>query len=156
MNQSSIEYNVHPTTTGVCINCTFLDDSATDCFIVIHQRVSQLNSSGLMNIESSHRFHRSGNTAFGCVEGVNLTVSQVGVIQGKYLPLSHSMASAICTWCIVGTGSYSLDICESLACFDSISLTSIKFNSTVLVAVFLLVLIIVVIISSLMYRKMKK
>ena len=33
-----------------------------------------------MNIESSHKFNRSGDTAHGCIEGVNLTQSQVGVI----------------------------------------------------------------------------
>ena len=47
---------------------------------VIHQRISQLSSSGLMNIESSHKFNRSGDTTYGCIEGVNLTDYQVGVI----------------------------------------------------------------------------
>ena len=48
---------------------------------VVHQRISQLNSSaGLMNIESSHKFTRSGDTASGCIEGVNLEDYQVGVI----------------------------------------------------------------------------
>ena len=35
-----------------------------------------------MNIESSHKFNRSGDTAYGCIEGVNLTHYQVGVIGG--------------------------------------------------------------------------
>ena len=52
----------------------------TDCVAVVHQRISQLSSSGLMNIVSSHKFNRSGNTAHGCIEGVNLTQNQVGVI----------------------------------------------------------------------------
>ena len=57
----------------------------TDCVAVVHQRVSQLNSSGLMNIESSHKFTRSGDTAYGCIEGVNLEQYQVGVIGGKMI-----------------------------------------------------------------------
>ena len=61
--------------------CTFpMDSSATDCVAVVHQRISQLNSSGLMNIESSHKFTKSGDIASGCIEGINLTESQVGVI----------------------------------------------------------------------------
>ena len=46
---------------------------------VVHQQISQLSSSGLMNIESSHKFNRSGDTAYGCIEGVNLTDYQIGV-----------------------------------------------------------------------------
>ena len=54
---------------------------------VVHQRISQLSSSGLMDIESSHKFNRSGDTAYGCIEGVNMTYYQVGVINGiKYVP----------------------------------------------------------------------
>ena len=63
--------------------CTFLDSSTTDCVAVVHQQISQLNSSGLMNIESSHKFDRSGDSAYGCIEGVNLTHYQIGVIDGK-------------------------------------------------------------------------
>ena len=48
---------------------------------VIHQRISQLSSSGLMNIESSHKFNRSGDTAYGCIEGVNMTDYQIGVFR---------------------------------------------------------------------------
>ena len=51
--------------------------------VVVHQRISQLSSSGLMNIESSHKFARSGETAYGCIEGVNLEDHQVGVIDGQ-------------------------------------------------------------------------
>ena len=47
---------------------------------VVHQRISQLNSSGLMNIESSHKLTRSGDTASGCIEGVNMEDYQVGVV----------------------------------------------------------------------------
>ena len=35
-----------------------------------------------MNIESSHKFTRSGDTASGCIEGVNLEDYQVGVVEG--------------------------------------------------------------------------
>ena len=69
----------------VCITCTFLESSTTDCVAVVHQRISQLNSSGLMNIESSYKFTRSGDTAYGCIEGVNLEQYQVGVIGGKMI-----------------------------------------------------------------------
>ena len=78
-----LEYVLHPISTGVCITCTFLESSTTDCVAVVHQRISQLNSSGLMNIESSHKFTRSGDTAYGCIEGVNLEQYQVGVIGGR-------------------------------------------------------------------------
>ena len=57
--------------------------SNTYCVAVVHQRISQLNSSGLMNIESSYKFTRSGDTASGCIGGVNLTEYQVGVIGAK-------------------------------------------------------------------------
>ena len=33
-----------------------------------------------MNIEASHKFTRSGDSAYGCIEGVNLEQYQVGVI----------------------------------------------------------------------------
>ena len=52
---------------------------------VVHQRISQLNSSGLMNIESSHKLTRSGDTASGCIEGVNMEDYQVGVVGGRHL-----------------------------------------------------------------------
>ena len=50
---------------------------------VVHQRISQLSSNGLMNIESSYKFTRSGDTASGCIEAVNLTEFQLGVIGGQ-------------------------------------------------------------------------
>ena len=54
---------------------------------VVHQRISQLSSSGLMNIKSSRKFTRSGDTAYGCIsiEGVDLERFQVGVIGGSRL-----------------------------------------------------------------------
>ena len=79
----SIEYSLESTSSSVCITCTFLDSSATDCVAVVHQRISHLNSSGLMNIESSHKFTRSGDTASGCIEAVNMDDYQVGVLGGR-------------------------------------------------------------------------
>ena len=47
---------------------------------VVHQRISRLSSDVLINIKSQ-RLNRSGdNTAYGCIEGMNLTDYQVGVI----------------------------------------------------------------------------
>ena len=80
-NILSIEYELYPTSTGVCITCTFLDSFATDCVAVVHQQISQLSCSGLLNIESSHKFNRSGDTAYGCIEGVDLEQYQVGVMR---------------------------------------------------------------------------
>ena len=77
-----IEYDLQSTSTGVCITCNFLNSSATYCVAVVHQRISQLSSSGLMNIESSHKFNRSGDTASGCIDGVNLEDYQIGVVHG--------------------------------------------------------------------------
>ena len=53
---------------------------------VVHQRISQLNSSGLMNIESSHKLTRFGDTASGCIEGVNMEDYQVGVFGWRQAP----------------------------------------------------------------------
>ena len=82
-NQSdpaSIQYELHSSLNGVCINCSFLDSAATECVVVI-----QLKYGGLMNIESSHKFNRSGDEAYGCIEGVNLTDYLVGVVKGKII-----------------------------------------------------------------------
>ena len=76
----SVVYSLESTSSGVCITCTFLDSSATDCVAVVHQRISQLSSDGLTNIESNHKFTRSGDTAYGCIEAVNMDNYQVGVL----------------------------------------------------------------------------
>ena len=85
MNQLSIMYELQATSTGVCITCAFLDSSSTDCVAVVHQRISQLSSNGLMNIESSHKFTRSdsGDTAHGCIANINPDVYDVGIIDGQ-------------------------------------------------------------------------
>ena len=80
----AIEYQLDQTSDGVDILCTFLESSTADCVAVVHQRISQLNSSGLMNI-TGHKFTRSGATADGAIEGVNMEHYQVGVIDGKMI-----------------------------------------------------------------------
>ena len=47
---------------------------------VVHQRISQLSSSGLMNIDV-YTFSRLNDVAFGCIEDLNLTNYQVGVVK---------------------------------------------------------------------------
>ena len=79
----SIEYELlNFTSAGMCVNCTFLDPSALECVAVVHQQISKLSSTGLMNIESSHKFNRSGDTAYGCIQGVNLEQFQIGIVGG--------------------------------------------------------------------------
>ena len=79
-----IQYKIfNVTSTGVCITCTFpKDSSTTDCVAVVHQRISQLSSNGLMNIESSHRLTRYSDIAHGCII-VSLDDYQIGVIGAK-------------------------------------------------------------------------
>ena len=76
----SIKHQLQLTSTGVCVNCTLQDTSVAGCMALVHQRISQLSSSGLKNIESSHKFNRSGDTAYGCIEGINLSDYQIGVV----------------------------------------------------------------------------
>ena len=65
----------------MCVECTFpADSSESGCVAVV-----QLRSSGMMNIESSHKFPRSDDTAYGCIEGVNLEQYQVGVVGGRMI-----------------------------------------------------------------------
>ena len=84
INQSfPIEYEVKSTSIGACITCAFLESSTTGCVAVVHRRITQLSSSGLMKIESSHNFNRSGDTAYGCIDGLDVTRHQVGVVDGS-------------------------------------------------------------------------
>ena len=73
----SIDYSLESTSSGVCVKCTFLDTDASECVAIVR------NESNLMKIESSHKFTRSGDTASGCIEGVNLEDYQVGVVGGR-------------------------------------------------------------------------
>ena len=80
-----IEYILVPNSTGVTVVCEFLDTnsitSTKSCIVVVHQHVNQLNSSGLLNIDS-YIFTRDGDTASGFIEGLNLKEYQIGVIGG--------------------------------------------------------------------------
>ena len=69
---------------GVNITCFFLDESTTDCVVIVHRVNSALISSGVMNI-SSHVFTRSesGDSASGYIKGVNLQEYHFGVIGGE-------------------------------------------------------------------------
>ena len=81
-----IEYSIQSTLDGVCITCDFKrKSSASDCLIVVHQRISQLNSSGLMNIEANwtRRFTHYDDTAYECITGLDLELYQIGVVGGK-------------------------------------------------------------------------
>ena len=78
----TIEYTLEEKSSSVCMTCTFLDSSDTDCVAVVHQRISQLSYSGLMNI-TSYKFTRSGDTAYECIEGVNLEDHEVQVLDGQ-------------------------------------------------------------------------
>ena len=102
--QMTIQYKVTNTSTGVCVNCTFLDNSTTGCLVVVHRRISQLNSSGLMNIKESRKFNRSGNTAYGCIKGVDLKDYQVGVIDG--LVVSSTMNPNGIKWLTLSEYTY--------------------------------------------------
>ena len=90
-------YSLESTSSAVCITCTFQDSSATDCVVVVHQQISQLSSSGLINIESSHKFTRSGDTASGCIEAVNMDDYQVGVLGIRQVYLMTSKRVPITT-----------------------------------------------------------
>ena len=85
VQEASIEYSLQFNSSGVCVTCNFFNSAATDCVAVVHQRISQLSSSGLTNIESTHKFTRSGDTASGCIEAVNMDDYQVGVFGGQIL-----------------------------------------------------------------------
>ena len=50
-----------------------------------------------MNIESSHKFNRSGDTASGCIDGVNLEDYQVGVIGGTRKLMELVLTSMLIT-----------------------------------------------------------
>ena len=89
----------YSSSSGTCITCTFLDRSCTNCVVVVHQRISQLSSNGLMNIESSHKFNRSGDTAYGCIKDVNLSIYQIGAVGGVDHTKSVTSMSSIIISC---------------------------------------------------------
>ena len=99
---STITYDLHSNSTHVCVTCIFTSSTPwpTNCLVVVHQRISQLSSSGLMNIESSHRFTRSGGTAYGCIQ-TNVKEYQVGVVDGKLFVDVPVSKESKCAWCIM-------------------------------------------------------
>ena len=91
----SVEYDFEETTSCIKVMCTFpMESSATDCVVVVHQRISQFNSSGLMNI-MSYKFSRSGDSASGCIPQVNLREYQIGVVGGKRVIPSSPPGEAV-------------------------------------------------------------
>jgi hypothetical protein len=111
--QSSIDYILQATSTGVCITCTFLDSFITNCLVVVHQGI---NSSGLMNIESSHKFTRSGDTAYGCIEGVNLEQYQVGVPGGKMIMEPNFNSNSLLSKLHTGINNYYTNLVSYYSC----------------------------------------
>lgn len=71
-------YEVQLNSASVCVNCTFMSSTPTSCLVVVHERIS---SGGLMNIESSNKLNRSGDTACGCIPtNLNISDRQVAVL----------------------------------------------------------------------------
>ena len=93
----SIDYSLEYTSSGVCVKCTFLDTDTSECIAIVH------SESDLMNIESSHKFNRSGDTASGCIEGVNLEDYLVGVVGGKLLKSGMLMLGIVIIFPIMYT-----------------------------------------------------
>ena len=85
LDVANITFEAVSTDNGVNVTCTFTDTVANYCVAIVHRNVHNINSSvsGLTAIESSHKFVRSGETASGHIEGVNLEDYQVGVIGGR-------------------------------------------------------------------------
>ena len=79
----NVIFDIQHTSDSVCVTCNFVDNLATACIVIVHQRTSRLDFDGLMNIESSHKLNRTGGTAYGCIEGVNLEHYQIGVVGGR-------------------------------------------------------------------------
>ena len=64
------------------------------------------NESDLMNIESSHKFTRSGDTASGCIEGVNLEDYQIGVVGVRQTRSSPAAQSGWLDKCFIVIESF--------------------------------------------------
>ena len=73
---------------NVCVECSFSDGSQHSCVVIIHEVLSCPDLSFpcdafIMNIEASHKLNRSGERAYGCIQTINLTFYEVGVIGGE-------------------------------------------------------------------------
>ena len=91
--ETTIEYKVTQASTnghGVCVECTFLDKSAEYCVVIVHEKVLCFGLShceiNLTNIITSFKIARSGDKGYKCVQNVNVTNYQVGVIGGRQIP----------------------------------------------------------------------
>lgn len=81
-----IKYSIQSTSDCVNITCDFKQtSSATDCLVIVHQQISLVNTTGLMNIEVNwtQRLTRHGDTASGCIPGIDLDLYQIGVANGR-------------------------------------------------------------------------
>ena len=88
--ETIIQYKVTQTSTsGVCVECSFLDESAEYCVVIIHEKVLCFGLSqcevNLTNIVTSFKIVRSGDKGHGCVQNINVTNYQVGVIRGSLI-----------------------------------------------------------------------
>ena len=81
----SIKYSIVQNSTGVDVTCKFESTNLTRCVVLIHQRISQLGSSGLVSITSFNIWNRSGGTAHAFFSGVDLEHYHVGVVGGKII-----------------------------------------------------------------------
>lgn len=88
--ETTIDYKVIQASTsghGVCVECSFLDKSAEYCVVIIHEKVLCFGLSqcelNLINIVTSFKIARSGDKGQGCVQNINVTNYQVGVIRGS-------------------------------------------------------------------------
>ena len=76
-SSSVIEYSLNFTSSGVCVECFFMENDNSECIAVLHDRLS---FGGVMNL-SSHRFKRNGDTAYGCIDQFDHDKQQLGIIQ---------------------------------------------------------------------------
>ena len=91
--ETTIKYKVMQASTnghGVCVECTFLDKSAEYCVVIVHEKVLSFGLSqceiNLTNIVTSFKIARSGDKGYRCVQNINVTNYQVGVIGGRQVP----------------------------------------------------------------------
>ena len=86
--EQTIKYTVKHGFANVCVECSFSDNSQHSCVVIIHEQISCPDLSFpcdtfIMNIETSRSLNRSGERAYGCIQTVNLTFYEVGVIGGE-------------------------------------------------------------------------
>ena len=106
--ETSVEYKVTQTSTsghGVCVECSFLDKSAEYCVVIIHKKVLCFGVSqceiNLTNIVASFKIIRSGDKGHGCIQNINTTNYQVGVIGGRQVPRLVTTTGTMIIVCIM-------------------------------------------------------